>query len=497
MREPAPTGKIAVPGPRSLFFSVFPSIMLPMFLAVIDQTIVATALPAIAASLGGVERVSWVVISYLVAGTVAAPVYGQLGDVFGRRRLMFVALAIFVAASLFCAFATSIEMLALGRVLQGLGGGGLMTLSQALIGETVPPRERGRYQGYLAAVVVTSNTFGPVAGGYLTQHLGWRSIFLINLPLGVVAVALTLRLAAKPGFPSEHRFDLPGLLLFVLFVAPTLLALQRIQHADVGALPAIAALAAVGAVSLGLLLRQERRAPFPLLPIGLLRQPAIWRSDALAACHGGALVSLITLLPIYLRVAHGASAAETGLLLVPLTIGIGIGSMITGRVISRTGRTSIFPSYGLIFVTIILLFLAFWIPRLSPTALGWVLLWNGLFMGTVMGVVQVNVQSVAGPQMLGSAAASVQFSRSVGAAFGTALVAAVLFAMLAWSDPDAARLFGTAVQQGADVLAALPGPRQATLRAEFEEAFRAAFLTIAAFSALGLVLAWYTPVRRI
>src|SRR5229473_1205155 len=385
MREAAPTGKPAAPGQRSLFLRVFPSIMVPMFLAVIDQTIVATALPAIAASLGGIERVSWVVISYLVAGTVAAPVYGQLGDVFGRRRLMFLALPIFLAASIWCALATSIEMLTLARALQGLGGGGLMTLSQALIGETVPPRERGRYQGYLAAVVVSSNTFGPVAGGYLTQHLGWRSIFLINLPLGIIAVLLTLRLEAKPGFRSEHRFDLTGLLLFVGFVAPTLLALQQIQHAEVRALPASAALAALGLVSLALLLRQERRAPFPLLPIGLLRQPAIWRSDALAACHGAALVSLIILLPIYLRVARGASASETGLLLVPLTIGIGIGSMITGRVISRTGRTSIFPSYGLIFVTITLLFLAFWVPRLSASALAWVLLWNGLFMGTVMG----------------------------------------------------------------------------------------------------------------
>jgi EmrB/QacA subfamily drug resistance transporter len=497
MKEAAPAGKPAVPGQRSLFLSVFPSIMLPMFLAVIDQTIVATALPAIAASLGGVERVSWVVIAYLVAGTVAAPVYGQLGDVFGRRRLMFIALPIFLAASLFCAFATSIEMLALARVLQGLGGGGLMTLSQALIGEAVPPRERGRYQGYLAAVVVSSNSFGPVAGGYLTQHLGWRSIFLINLPLGLIAVLLTLRLQPKPGVASRHRFDTIGLVLFVLFIAPTLLAVQQIQYAQIQALPGIAALVALGVVSLALLLRQERRTPFPLLPIGLLRQPAIWRSDALAACHGAALVSLITLLPIYLRVARGMSASETGLLLVPLTIGIGIGSMITGRVISRTGRTSIFPSYGLIFVTITLLFLAFWLPRLSPWGLGWLLLWNGLFMGTVMGVVQINVQSVAGPQRLGAAAASVQFSRSVGAAFGTALVAAALFATLAWTDAEAARLFGTMVQQGTDVLSTLPAARQAAVRSEFNEAFRAAFLTIAAFSALGLVLAWYTPVRRI
>jgi len=497
MKDAGHTGDAAAPARRSLFFAVFPSIMLPMFLAVIDQTIVATALPAIAASLGEVERVSWVVISYLVAGTVAAPVYGKLGDLFGRRRLMFVALPIFMVASLLCASAGSIEMLTFARVLQGLGGGGLMTLSQALIGETVPPRERGRYQGYLATVIVCSNTFGPVAGGYLTQTLGWRAIFLVNLPIGLLALLLTFRLVAKPGFRTEHRFDLPGALLFVLFIASTLLALERAQRLDAQALPMIGALAALGIASLVLLLRHERRVPSPLLPIGLLRQPAIWRSDALAACHGAALVSLITFLPIYLRAARGMSAAETGLMLVPLTIGIGIGAMITGRIVTTTGRTSIFPSYGLIFVTATLLFLAFWAPRLSTTALGWVLLWNGLFMGTVMGVVQVNVQSVAGPRMLGAAAASVQFSRSVGAAFGTALVAAMLFATLTAADRDTAHLFGTIVQKGADALAALPPAQQTVLKMELVGAFRAAFLTIAAFSAAGLVLAWATPVRRV
>src|SRR5262245_53173830 len=178
MRDTAPTRN--TPGPRSVFLSIFPSIMVPMFLGVIDQTIVATALPAIAASLGGVEHVAWVVVAYLVATTTVAPVYGRLGDHFGRRRLMFVALGVFMAASVLCALSQSIAMLVVARVLQGLGGGGLMTLSQALIGETVPPRERARYQGYLAAVAVASNTLGPVLGGFLTEHLGWQSIFLVN-----------------------------------------------------------------------------------------------------------------------------------------------------------------------------------------------------------------------------------------------------------------------------------------------------------------------------
>src|ERR1700674_1928405 len=186
--DPAPENNAPARSPASFFLTVFPSIMLPMFLAVVDQTIVATALPAIAASLGNVDRVSWVVVSYLIANTVAAPVYGQLGDVFGRRRLMLIALGVFIAASALCGLARSMDMLIGARVLQGLGGGGVMTLSQALIGEAIPPRERGRYQGYLAGVAVASNTFGPVVGGYLTEHLGWQSIFLVNLPLGLAAV---------------------------------------------------------------------------------------------------------------------------------------------------------------------------------------------------------------------------------------------------------------------------------------------------------------------
>jgi EmrB/QacA subfamily drug resistance transporter len=482
---------------RSVFLQVFPSIMLPMFMAVMDQTIVATALPAIAASLGDVGRISWVVVSYLFAGTVAAPVYGQLGDVFGRRRLMLVALPIFIVASLLCAVSPSVEMLACARVLQGFGGGGLMTLSQALIGESVPPRERGRYQGYLAAVVVCSNTFGPVVGGYLAQHFGWPSIFLINLPLGLIAVLLMLRLKARRGVRTSQRFDYSGLLLFMLFVASALLALEQIQQMDIRALPVIVALAVIAIGALGGLFWQEKRAPLPLLPIGLLRQPAIWRSDALAACHGAALVALITFLPIYLRVGHGLSATETGLILVPLMIGIGAGSMITGRIVTKTGRLSVFPSYGLIVVSLNLLALALWAPHLSTAILPWILLWNGLFMGTVMGVVQVTVQNVAGPTMLGAAAASVQFSRSVGAAFGTAIVMAVLFATLAMTDQETAHLFAHTIQRGGDVLAGLPPLRQATVRAEISEAFRAAFYTIAGFTTAGLVLAWSSPARRL
>jgi EmrB/QacA subfamily drug resistance transporter len=483
--------------PRPTFLAVFPSIMLPMFLAVLDQTIVATALPSIVAATGEVERASWVVVSYLIASTVAAPIYGRLGDAFGRRRLMFVALAVFIVASLLCAASTSILLLTLARLLQGLGGGGLMTLSQALVGEAFPPRERARYQGYLAAVAVCANTFGPVAGGYLTQHFGWQSVFLINIPVGLLAVFLTRKLENRVPDRSGWRPDPFGLMFFALFVTTTLLSLEQAQHMELSAMPVAGGLLAVGVIAAVLLVRQETRAASPLIPLALLRRPTIWRSDALAACHGAALVALITFLPIYLQVVRGNTPGQTGLLLVPLTVGIFTGSLVTGRLVSKTGRTTIFPVFGLFLVTANLVVLALFVHHIGTAGLAWLLLWNGLFMGTVMGVVQVTVQSESGPLKLGEAAASVQFSRSIGAAFGTALVTAVLFAVLATKNPDVARAFAAMAEHGGRVASVLPPDRVAAVEADIAEAFRAAFLSIAGFTAIGMCLALSIPLRRI
>jgi MFS family permease len=438
-----------------------------------------------------------VVVAYLIAGTIAAPVYGQLRDVYGGRSMMFVALAIFLAASLFCAMSTSIEMLTVGRILQGLGGGGLMTLTQALIGEAIPPRDRARYQGYLAGVAVSSSTFGPVVGGLLTQQFGWRSIFLVNIPLGLVAVLMTLRLEQRPGRQQAWSFDGMGLVLFVAFIAPVLLALQEAQRMSASAVPSVLLLMSVGVAALLALILREKRAIYPLLPIHLLRQPTIWMSDALAACHGATLVSLITFLPIYLRVLRGASASETGLLLLPLMFGVGGGSMVTGRVVSRTGLTTIFPSVGLIIATICLALLGLFAGSLGTRQLAIALFFTGLFMGTVMGVVQVTVQNAAGSGSLGSAAASVQLSRSIGAGIGTALVGTVLFATVSLSDPEAANLFATLVQFGPGTLGDLSVERQSMILSEVAVAFRNAFLTIAGFAAVGAVLAWTIPTKRL
>jgi len=226
--------------PRSLFLAAFPPIALPVFLAAADGTVVATALPAIAASLGEVERLSWVVVANLIANTIAAPAYGRLGDLFGRRAMMLAALAIFTSASLLCAFATSLDMLIAARVLQGLGGGGLMTLAQALLGENVPPRARGAYQGYLSACIVAGATFAPVAGGLLTELYGWHSVFLSYLPLCAIAMLLVLRLPRGVHSQGRASFDALGLVLLAAFIVPLLLALSSMQRLDPSAVPMMA-----------------------------------------------------------------------------------------------------------------------------------------------------------------------------------------------------------------------------------------------------------------
>lgn len=483
--------------PRSAFLVVFPTIMLPMFLAALDQTIVSTALPAMASTLGEVERVSWVVVAYLLANTIAAPVCGRLGDALGRKRMIFVALAVFMLASVLCAIAGSIITLSAARLLQGVGGAGLMTLSQALIAESVPPRERAQYQGYLAAMYASAATFGPVAGGWLTQAFGWQAVFLVNIPLGLLAAALLMRLPVRPHVGGAFHFDALGTLFFAGCIAPVLLAMEQAQHFELQALPTLLGLLAVSVLSLVALIWQEKRSPMPLLPIALFRKPDIWRTDALAACVAGQTVAMVTFLPMYLQVVRHSSTADSGWLLLPSTVGIATGALLSGKIIGATGRTAILPSIGLAVSACLLLSLAAFAPYLPTSTLIAMLGLASVATGTAMPVVQLTVQTAAGPGFFGAAAASIQFSRSVGASIGTALVGAVLFATLAAQDPQTAALFASLVRQGPTVMAGLSVLQQQAIQQEIATAFRAAFMTIGCFTTIAMLFAWWLPLRRI
>ena len=479
---------------------VFPSILLPVFLAVVDGTIVAAALPSMAAAFGEVERVSWVIASYLVASTVAAPVYGRLGDAWGRRRLLLAALVLFMLASLLCASAQGIVSLAAARALQGFGGGGLMVLSQALLGENVPRRQLGRAQGLFAAVIVVSSTFGPVAGGALTQLFGWPSVFLVNLPLGVLAIVLALRLPSRRRGGGRTSFDGPGLLLFAGLVVPLLLALEQVRHATAATLPGVAAALGLSLLCSVLLLRQERRATQPVVPAadsatsrhvacqrdgGLFRRPAGQRGDPAAhpSAGGGRRLGRRH------RSAHAAADRDGRDRL-----------FVTGRLVSRTGRLAIFPSIGQSAAALGLVLVAFGSAHvgavLGPWGLPGMLAVVAVFQGSAMPVAQVTAQLLAPPPMLGAAAASVQLSRSIGSAAGVTIVTSILFMVLR-GDHGPAAAFADAVHHGPAVFGALPGGVRAAVAARIEDGFTSAFLVVATFAAMNAALAWTLPLRRL
>jgi MFS family permease len=377
-----------------------------------------------------------------------------------------------------------------------MGGGGLLSLSQALIGQSVPPRDRAQYQGYIATVAVTASTIGPVVGGFLTEHLGWRSIFFFNLPILALALALVMRLPARTT-PFEHfRFDFPGLLLLAIFISTLMIAVGQVHDISTLDVPLTVTLAVFSILSVVFLIIRERRASNPLIPLPVLRNPSVWRANATAFLYGGVMVSLLSFVPIYLRVVRGATAAEIGLLLLPMTVSIGIGSTIVGQFVARTGRIRLFPVIGLSVLSAMMCFLAFGADRLSTLEFSWYLCVSAIFQGFVMAVMQIIVQVESGP-LLGTTAAIIQLSRSVGAAFGTAVVGTILFAGILATGTELSTDLQAILQGSQEALAQLSAGAEATIRANVAIAFRGVFLAIAVMAAMAGIIAWTIPRRSI
>jgi MFS family permease len=468
-----------------------------MFIVMIGETIVATALPAIAASLGGIELIAWVVAAYMICVAITAPVYGRLGDAFGRRRMMVVALSIMLVGSLACAAATSIEMLIAARALQGLGGGGLITLALALLGQSVEPRDRVRYHGYISVIGFSASALGPALGGLLTAAFGWASVFLFNLPFGLAAIALMFRLPPRTTPFERFRFDLPGLVLFAAFVWPLLVLVQEGRRpADLN-FEFMAGLFAISIVALVLLVIREKRASDPLFPPRLLRNPTVWRCDAMAASHGAYFVSVLTFTPLYLRVVHDQSVVQIGLLLLPITLAAGIGSFLTGQVVSRTGKSAIFPSVGLAVVSAMMALLSFIADAMPPPAISAYLGVVAIAMGTVMGVVQATVQAESPIELLGTSTAGISVARSLGGAIGTAFAGAFLFAIMAASGVEISVELQAILQGASDTLGMLDPDTELQIRDGIAVAFRGVFLLIALYAAVGCLVAWTLPRRTL
>ena len=447
----------------------FAAIVAAMLPAVLDQTILATALPTIAADLGSVTDISWVVTAYVVAAAATTPLWGKLGDRHGRKLLLEVSVVVFVLASAFCAAAQDITQLIVLRLVQGAAAGGLMTLAMAVVGDLVAPRERGRYQGYIAAAFAVATVVGPLLGGLLVQGASWRWVFLVNLPLGAAALAgLTLRLPASPAERSEQQ-QLDTLGAVLLAAATSALMLTCIWGGDRYAWDSPETIALIGAtVGLsGALVAQERRAADPIVPLRLLRTRAVAVASAALFLTTAALFAITVFVPLFLQVATGATATEAGLLLVPAMLGITVSTTLSGRSITRTGHYKRFPLAGLGLMSAALVLLAVLAGNPSQVATGIGLVVFGFGFGMVGQVLVVAVQNSVERSELGVATATTGFFRALGGAVGAAVLGAVF----------SARAGSTASEQGAGAL-----------RPEVVDAVQAVFLVAAPLAALALLV---------
>jgi EmrB/QacA subfamily drug resistance transporter len=440
MPEPAPSSLPAAVEPavsRAQFARLFTAVMLPIFLAAVDQTLLATATPAIARDLGDFRDSAWIAVGYLLSSTIMAPLYGRFGDRYGRRDALVAALAVFALGSAACAASQGMWWLIAGRLLQGLGGGGLMVMSQALIGEVVPPRQRPRFQAYFGVVFVLASVTGPVLGGVVVAHWSWRWLFIANLPLAMLAAWRVLRLppSSRHSVPGQTH-DALGVLLFAATASLLLLWLTLAGHRFAWvSFPS--ALMAATALALGAaLLRRERRHAHPFLPLELLRLRAVAWTGVTLVLFAAGLFALVFFLPVYLQVGHATGAERAGLLLLPLTGGLVLGSNLTGQVVARTGRPDLPPRWGLGAAAAALGLLA--VLPASPAVISALGVLAGLGFGTVMPTSQLVVQTVAGRARLGAAAATVSLARSTGASLGTAVFGALVFGLISNADLQAA-----------------------------------------------------------
>ena len=474
---------------------VFGGLLLVMLLAALDSTIVATALPTIVGEFGELAHISWVVTAYLLAQTIVTPIYGKLGDLYGRKRVLQVAIVLFLIGSALCGLSRSMTHLIIFRAIQGLGGGGLMVTTQAIVGDVVPPRARGRYQGIFGAAFGVASIAGPLLGGYFTTHWTWRWIFYINLPVGIIAlVVLAATLPAQSSY-ARHAIDYIGAGLLALTLGSIVLFTDLGGAEYSWSSPLMIGLMVVSVISLIAFVLVERRASEPILPLQLFKVRDVWVTSVVGLIVGFALIGSVTYLPVFLQIVKGLDPTESGLRMVPLMGGTLVTSILAGQFVSRTGRYKLFPIIGTTIVTIALLLISRMTGETSTLAGSSYMLLLGLGLGFVMQVLIIAVQNAVDYRDLGVATSNAILFRFIGGSLGTALLGAILATQL---QVNTQRLLpGTSALNSISpqALAALsPAVRTAYIQA-FVESLATIFVVAAAISFFGLIVSLLLPER--
>ncbi|MGY1837728.1 MULTISPECIES: MDR family MFS transporter [unclassified Modestobacter] len=496
--------------------TIMGGLLLGMFLAALDQTVVSTAIRTIADDLNGYDLQAWATTAFLITSTIATPLYGKLSDMYGRRPFYLFAIAVFIVGSALCGLADTMYQLAVYRAIQGIGAGGLMSLALAIIADIVPPRERSKYQGYFMAVFGTSSVLGPVIGGFLSGQssilgiTGWRWIFYVNVPLGILALVVVFRVLHLPHTRREHRIDWPGALALVLFLVPLLIVAEQGRTwgwSSTGSLVCYA-LAVVGFLLFVLAERAYR--DDALLPLRMFANRTFAVSSLSSIVLGAGMFGGILLLPQYLQIVQGSSPTEAGLEMIPLVLGIMAGSVIAGQVIARTGKYKLFPLIGVVFIVTALVSLSFIVgAETSVLVMFPFMSLMGLGLGFNFQPVILAVQNAVSPREIGVATSSVTFFRQMGGTLGTAVFLSVLFTRLptdigdavsdaAAADPALAPQLQAAAGNASDLsdtsfIQELPSAVALPFKTGFSDSIDMVFLIAAGVVALGFFVLIFLP----